>query len=498
MSTPPRDPETGQFVSANSTAEPSMGGLRQAIAMWLGASNQGRNHYETFDWPRDPEADYFYATYRRNPFAKPIVDRPAFTAWRDPPHVVDDDSDEETAFEADMQQANRALDLWSHGERLDRLAGIGRYGLLVFVTSDVSSYDDLAEPLPDDIPGNGLDKVTQMRVFSEVSVGDIDWGTIDDAADGRWGKPIHYHVDFSSEGQQDDEDSDDHRVHHSRTVAAPASRLLDDDFFAPSRLETVINILHDIEKVLGSVAELAYRGADKGLAVNFDPTQVDTSGQSWDELEDELADWHQGLQPLLRTVGADNIQQLGGQIADASNIFEPQLDALSTATGIPKRVFKGDPAGALASAGEDTQAFFGLIQERREEYDTPHIARPITQWLIDAGAVAEPTSDYYGFEWDALRVLSEHEQAELGATRVEWLGPAIAVKEAREQMGLVPQPDWMDDQTANSYLSELNGGAPGGPDAGGALDAALAQNRDRAEAAARTEARIARGEAADD
>ena len=281
MSTPPRDPETGQFVSANSTAEPSTGGLRQAIAMWLGASNQGRNHYETFDWPTEPDPGYFYATYRRNPFAKPIVDRPAFTAWRNPPHVVDDDSDEETAFEADMQQADRALDLWSHAERLDRLAGIGRYGLLVFVTSDVSSYDDLAEPLPDDIPGNGLDKVTQMRVFSEVSVGGIDWGTIDDAADGRWGKPIHYHVDFSSEGQQDDdEDEHEHRVHHSRTVAAPASRLLDDDFFAPSRLETVINILHDIEKVLGSVAELAYRGADKGLAVNFDPTQVETSGQS--------------------------------------------------------------------------------------------------------------------------------------------------------------------------------------------------------------------------
>lgn len=475
----------------------STAGLRQAISAWLGESDyQDRDIYETFDWPRRPTAEQFYALYTRNPFAKPVVDRPAFTSWRDPPEVKDDEEDTETQFEADVQKAARAHDLWSYGERLDRLAGIGRYGLLVFVTADIESPADLAEPVPDTIPGDGVDKITQIKVFSEVSVDDIDWGEIDDASDGRWGKPVRYSVDFSPEAETEQADGEAvYNVHHSRTIATPASRLLDDELFARPRQEIVMNVLLDIEKVMGSIAELAYRGADKGLAVNFDPEKVDTSGQSWDDLESELQDWQHGLQPLLRLVGANNVQQLGGEVADASGIFGPQLSALSSATHIPKRVFEGDPAGALASAEEDTQAYFGYIQERRGEYVTPHIARPILDWLEANGVVSEPSSDYVGIDWPALRVLSEQEKAELAAQQAEWIPQAVTVKEIREAFGREPQPDWMADETANSYLSEVGGGSSG---AGAALDSALAANQRTAEAAARTEARIQRGQTADD
>lgn len=475
----------------------STSGLRQAISAWLGESDyQKRDIYETFDWPRRPDAEQFYALYVRNPFAKPVVDRPAFTSWRDPPLIKDDDVDEETQFEEDVEKVARAHDLWSYGERVDRLAGIGRYGLLVFVTADIESPDDLAEEAPDTIPGDGADKITQIKVFSEVSVDEIDWGTIADAGDGRWGKPVSYTVDFSPEAETEQAAGEaTYKVHHSRAVAVPASRLLDDDQFARPRLEIVMNALKDIEKVMGSIAELAYRGADKGLAVNFDPEKVDTSGQSWDDLEEELQDWQHGLQPLLRLVGANNVQQLGGEVADASGIFGPQLSALSAATNIPKRVFEGDPAGALASAEEDTQAYFGYIQERRKEFVTPHIVRPILDWLEENGVVSESTSDYVGIDWAALRVLSEQEKAELAATKAEWIPQAVTVREIRKAFDMEPQPEWMADEIANSYLSEVGGGQAG---AGAALDSALAANQRQAEAAARTEARIQRGTPADD
>ncbi|AXR80796.1 anti-CBASS protein Acb1 family protein [Natrarchaeobaculum sulfurireducens] len=500
-----RDVDDEAQVTANAAGPNpntvSSSGMRWAIAAYLGASlYDQRDIYDTFDWPRQPDAEWLYATYTRNPFAKPVVDRPAFTSWRDDPAIVDQAEDEQTDFEEDVEKAARVLDLWSYAERLDRLAGIGRYGVMVFVTSDVDSPDDLSTPLEaESLSTSGLDAVNQIKVFSEVSVDNIEWGGIGEASDGRWGKPVSYTIDFSPEAETEEGRTDPtYDVHWTRTVAVPATRLLDDDFFGRPRLEPVINTLRDIEKVLGSIAELAFRGADKGLAISYDPEKIDTTSEDfWDQNDEEMQEWHHGLKHQLETVG--DVQELGGDVADASGIFEPQLAALSSATGIPKRVFEGDPAGALASAEEDTQAYFGMIKERRSEYVTPHLVRPMLEWFVDNAIISPPSEDIdrVDVEWPALRVLSEQEQAELANKRLEFLGPAVVVKEAREMHGLEPQPDWMANEVANSYLNEMQaGGAADGP--GEALEAALTENRKEAAAAARTQSRMLLGAEGDD
>ncbi|OVE83205.1 anti-CBASS protein Acb1 family protein [Natronolimnobius baerhuensis] len=401
--------------------------MRASIAGVLGHSNQNRDIFDTFDWTRRPTAKQFYALYRTHPFAGPIVDRPAFTTWRDEP-IITDKPDEETDFKDDVEKLFRNLDLPSQMERVDRLAGIGRYGLSVFITTDCLDEDGtvdedrLAEPIdPEQFTADGLDNIVQHKLFSEISVDAIEWGNETHAAEGRWGLPVRYSIDFSSEGDTDKSDSDrTWSVHHSRTVAVPASRRLDHDFFAPPRLEGSFNVLRDILKVLGSVAEMAYRGADKGLAVSHNPNDVDvTSEQFWEQHDEEVQEWFQGLKPIFETTG--EVQELGGQIADVSNIFEPQLSALATDTGIPKRVFEGDPAGALASAEEDTQAYFGLIKERRTEYAGPLNARPHIQWFVDNGLITPPSGGWFDIDWETLRVLSEQEQADLEAKRGEAL-----------------------------------------------------------------------------
>ena len=400
--------------------------LRAEIAAHLDDSGwEDRDLYETFDWKKRPTVEHFYALYRTHPFAGPIVDRPAFTTWRDAPKPADGGD----AFEGSVEQLFQALDLPSRFERVDRLAGIGRYGLTVILTTDVLDEDGnvdeqrLAEPIdPGEFRTDGLDNVLQIKQFSEVSVDDIEWGTSDHASEGRWGLPIRYVLDFQSEGDRDVSQSErTWTIHHSRTVAVPAGRRLDHDFFAPPRLEGTFNILRDMLKVLGAVAEMAYRGADKGLAISHDPTTVDvTSEQFWEQHDEEVTEWFQGLKPIFETTG--DITELGGQIADVSNIFDPHLSALATNTGIPKRVFEGDPAGALASAEEDTQAYYGLIGERRTEYAGPLVATPHVQWFVDNDLISSPQGGSFDWEWEPLRVLSETEQAELEQTRLQALG----------------------------------------------------------------------------
>lgn len=476
----------------------SLGGLRGAIAKWLGQSGyQDRDHYDTFDWPKDPSAEQFYALYTRNPFAKPVVDRPAFTSWRDTPELVDDGRDTETQFEQDLARAERQLDLWSYTERLDRLAGIGRFGVLVWITSDVDAPADLATELTD-TGADGLDGISQIKVFSEASVEDVEWGTIEDADAGRWGKPVAYEIDFSPEATADGDDDDTtYKVHHSRTTAAPASRLLDDDFFGRPRLEVAINALRDIEKTMGAVAEMAYRGAEKGIAIEYDPEDLNTNldADLMEKEEEELQDWHHTLQWFFRTSGS--VRELGGNIADVRKLLDPELSALASATGIPKRVFEGDPAGALASAEEDTQAYFGMISERRTEYNTPHYVRPVLGWLVEHGVASPPATDggVFGVDatWPSLRVLSEGEKAERTQLVTEAIGEAITVGEGREMAGLPPNPD-VPGLNADMLLSEVSGGG-GGP--GEALDAALSENRRKAGVSARNEARIQRGQNAE-
>jgi len=517
--TPPRDPETGQFVSSNSgdqttetvtvpTANATDVELRQSIAAHLGQSlYDERQYYDTFDWPSvgGIDAEQYYATYTRNPFAKPVVDRPAFTSWRDDPEIIDEGEDDETDFEEDVVRAAREHDLWSYAERLDRLAGIGRYGVLVFVTSDLDGPDDLeAEFDPSAADGDGLDMINQVKVFSEVSIDDIEWGTIEEAGSGRWGRPVQYTIDFAPEADTDSSKSDRaYEVHWSRTIAAPATRLLDDDFFGRPRLEPVFNTLRDIEKTMGSVAEMAYRGAEKGLALTFDPedVNVDPGGDFMSDMEEEMQEWHHGLQWYFRTVG--DVQELGGDIADVRRIFEPHLSALASATNIPKRVFEGDPAGALASASEDTQAYFGMIEERRTEYCNPHIVRPMLDWLQEYGIVSEPEDDHVGFQWPALRVMSEKEQAELADIRIRAgrLSGAMLVDEVREELGLEPQGGEIGSMPIAEFQAIVAGGGGAGAPAANAVSAvrdAVTEAAETGTAAGRTDARIQRGQEADD
>jgi hypothetical protein len=528
--TPPRDPETGQFQSPDNVvanADDAKGSegqtaanaqqvttaasaIRAQIAALMGHSEwDARDIYETFDWKKRPSVTEYYAMYRSHPFAGPIVDRPAFTTWRDAPTPVDD-PDTETDFEADVAKLFREFDLPSRFERVDRLAGIGRFGLTVFITTDalddngVVDEDRLAEPIePPQFSADGLDNVVQIKQFSEVSVDGISWGTEEHAGEGRWGLPIQYDIDFSPEGDTDGSDSDSvWTIHHSRTVAVPATRRLDHDFFAPPRLESVFNILRDILKVMGSVAEMAYRGADKGLAISHDPEKVDvTSEQFWEQHDEEITEWFQGLKPVFETTG--EVQELGGQIGDVSNIFDPQLSALATDTGIPKRVFEGDPAGALASASEDTQAYFGLIGERRTEYADPLIATSHVMWFVNNGLISSPKNDAFSWEWQPLRVLSETEQAELADLRIRAgrLSGSMTVDEAREELGLDPIGEPFGSMLLAEYQAMVGAGGGGGtPTANvvSALQDAVAEARQDGAVSARTESRIRRGQQADD
>jgi hypothetical protein len=455
-------PETAGQVAMRANAV--IDGLRYSLANELGDSgHEARDWYDTFGWPKrgnnaDWDADNYYALYLRNAYAYAVVAQKPKTTWKHEPEIrdrADQDEDtqrEPTEFERSITKLDREHDLWHYCHRVDRMAGIGRHGLLVIDYADTNGPEDFEDEFTGVENANGLDMVNGYRVYPESMIDDIDWGK---PGSDRWGKPVEYQIDLGDDadaGTQDEEDTT-LRVHHSRVVDVPARVLDDDETRARPRQEPVLNNILDIEKALGSTAELSYRAADYGLNVNLDPEKVDTSGDALDMMEEDLQDWYHGLQPFLRTTGAE-VNRLGGEVKDPTGIVDNNVRAIATQTGIPQRVLEGASLGELASAEKDDEQYLGMIGERQRQYAEPYIARTIIDHHLEDDVLPDFEGDWYDIIWPDLSEMSEQEAAEVMATRsdvvrnLQTAVPGLSGERAEEFVESGEFPD-SEGQTAN-------------------------------------------------
>jgi hypothetical protein len=400
-------PTNGDAPTANDDFDQS---LRVAIARQLGESGfQDRSRYDAFGWEKDPDEEEYAALYLRNPFAAGIIDKPAQLAWRNAPTVTDSDDDtEDTAFTESVQKLARNHNAWTYATRVHRIAGVGEFALLFVDFDDVG--DDMSaladEP---DLSNPSLDDIRGFRVVPQFAVDEIDYG---DFGSERWGEPEHYHVDWTEDLDDDTEDTTGGaRIHHSRVVEVPSKPPTMGEFSSRPRMEPLLNPLYDIEKAMGSAAEVAYRGADKGLHINFDPSEVDPNAVTGDSgLKNNISEWYHGLQPTLNTVGGE-VNDLGGEIPDPSPVLDSELTAISAATGFSKQFIEGAAAGEIASSETNLREDLGEVAERQEQYVTPYIVRRLIQTLVDAGILPTPRDGDYRVTWPDLFQMSAEETA---------------------------------------------------------------------------------------
>lgn len=454
--------------------------LRLSIAAALGESGiDGRDRYDVFGWEDDPSEEEYAGLYLRNAYARAVVDKPATTAWRRGVDVVDrgGDTGEPTPFERDVDRLDRQHNLWSYGERVDRLAGIGEFGLLFVDFADTDDRSGLREPV-EFRASPGLDAVRGFRVFPQLQVDDINYG---DFGSERWGEPERFTIDL---GEDFDDNVDEGTVgsitvHHSRVVQVPATQLLDDENKSRPRIEPVLNQIYDIEKTLGAVAESAYRGADYGLHINADPEKVDPSTIADDQdLRDQLDRYENGLERYLRTAGVE-IDRLGGDVQDPAGIVDAELSAISAQTGIPKRILEGNAAGELSSAEQDARQWFGRVRERQRQYLAPHIVRAVIDLLLDHGILSPPAGDGFDVEWPTLFEETPEEEAAVRETRagvIASLSQAGVVLGREDAVEFVEQGEFPDrdspavpepasrDESREQFDASFFGGGDGDPE----------------------------------
>lgn len=376
---------------------------RAGLAARLGKQFDGdRDLYDILGYKSDPDYKDFYAKYDRQDVASRIVDAPTQATWRHAPIVYEENSKEPTtAFEIAWNKIVRRLKVFHYLERLDRLSGIGRYGILLIGVSGRRGYN-LEAPLVGGLRDQS--EIAYLQVYTEGSATISEFSS--DRRSPDFGKPAIYTVDLSG-NIIGDVAYGTMRVHSSRVIHV-AEGVEEDEVYGRPRLRPVFNLLDDLEKVVGGSAEMFWQGAYRGLHININPDfqQGDLSDDSLTALQDEIDEYIHGLRRFIRTQGVD-INTLKAQIADPSGVFDVLMNLISGASKIPKRILIGSERGELASS-QDEINWNARIKERQEQYAEPNILRAFIDKLIALGALPEPKADYKViwpslFEMDDLR-----------------------------------------------------------------------------------------------
>ena len=380
---------------------------RALLASYLGfqAYNGARNVYQALGYPTNLTFKDYMARYVRQDIAKAIIDRPVKATWQGPLELLEANTPEETVFERSWRDLNRKLGLKTRLARLDRLTGLGHYGILLLGFSDTKEREDFKNPV------NGNKSLVYVHPYSEGSASIKSY--VDKTDDPRYGLPEYYDIEISDVKSNNGSTL---IVHHSRIIHVTDNSLESDVMGTPT-LEAVFNRLMDIEKIVGGDAEMFWRGARPGYHGKLNP-EYQLTKETEDDLKEQIDEYEHDLRRFLINEGID-LEALAQQVADPANHLDAQLKMISSETGIPLRILTGSERGELASS-EDRSEWLSFVQTRREEYAEPCIMRPLVDRLIEYGILPKPRKDY-NVKWADLFAQSEKARVEIGKSRANAL-----------------------------------------------------------------------------
>ncbi|KKM71624.1 hypothetical protein LCGC14_1428760 [marine sediment metagenome] len=386
--------------------------LSRARLSWrLGESYSGkRNIYEALGYPPDRELDFtwYWNRYQRQDMASAVIDRPVDKTWDGKLGLVEVGNKltkSESVLGIAWQELSATLKIKKYLSRIDKLAGIGRYGLLLFGFNDIKKSEDFINPVGE----NQKLKLLYIKPIDEGSVKIEEWES--NTSNERYGQPKVYSIMIGIGGNEETGSSQSIQVHHSRILHITSGSLVSDVYGKP-RMKPIANRLLDLEKLLGGDAEMFWRGARPGYsAISKDDYEMSESDR--EDLYKELDMYEHDLRRVITGQGFE-MKALATQISDPEGHITVQVQAISAQTGIPIRVLLGSEKGELSS-DQDKVQWLSLIKTRMEEYAEPEILRPFIDKCMKHGIL--PKVDKYIVLWEDLFSPSEKEKVDIGKAR---------------------------------------------------------------------------------
>jgi uncharacterized protein len=377
--------------------------FRRAMSLALMQYEGDRDLYNVLGYIENPTYKNFYQQYKRNSIATAIINKPVSGTWRGDFYIHTPEDLETDPLKEAWLQLEDSLSIKDKFRRVDTLASLGQYAVLLLGLSDVENEQGFAEPVQ---KGANL-KLLYISPYSEE---DAIMDTLEtDATSKRFGLPKYYTIKTKAGKSL--------KVHHTRVIHVVHYNLEDDIYGIPT-LEKVFNRLQDIEKIAGGDAEAYFRNARPGFGGKAD------DGYSLDddvkkELENDIKEYEMNLRRFILTEGLD-IKSLSQPIANPKENMDVQLSLIAAAADIPKRILTGSERGELASS-QDRDAWHETLQGRREEIVEVSIVRPFALRLFEYSLLPHH-KDWVVF-WQPFYAGNEKDKAEVGRIR------ATAIKE---------------------------------------------------------------------
>lgn len=357
--------------------------------------------------------------YARNPIAAAVVNRPVKDTWISWPRVYESD-EKETVFEKAWEAAVDRLLVWARLARLDKIASLGEYAIVVIGSTNGGA--NFAEA-----PGHGGELAYLTLVDQEHAT---IKATDTDRASPRYGKPTLYSITLTSYngGVTSSETYD---VHWERVVHIVEGALTDDLHGVP-RLQSVFNRLLTLEMVAGAGGEGYFRSAYPGISLKS-TTDGRLSAEDVEQLQQRLASFANNLDRYILLEGMD-LNQLLPQVTSPLQYDDVLIRHIAAASDIPQRILLGSERGQLAS-DQDERAWASTIETRRTQYVIPQIIRPLIDRLISLEVLPTPKNGYH-VDWKPFGQMSPAEQAEVGLQQTNALGTYLSVPGAEDVVPL--------------------------------------------------------------
>jgi hypothetical protein len=381
-------------------------GRRSFLRRMSDMVNLKRNLYDVLGYPYIIRTGYYAERYARQDIAHRIINAYPDAIWGSDITVQDDGKTQELSeFELSFERLATRLNLFQTLNRLDKLAGLGRYAVLLMGIRDGLPLSEPADTVSDE------SDLLYIMPFSELNARIHRCETYHHSV--NYGKPLLYSLKMMTpEGQ-----SNDILVHHTRVLHI-AEGALDNDVFGVPRLEPVYNRLLDLEKVVGGSAEIFWLNGRGGLSLNADK-DVEIGDPKL--LEKNVDDYINSLVRFIKTRGVQ-VKPLNLSVHSPDKHVSVILDLISGATGIPKRILVGSERGELAST-QDSTNWMSRVKERCANYCEPLILRPFIQKLIALSVLPSPTK--YSLFWGDSDTISELDKATIAHKKAQALATYV-------------------------------------------------------------------------
>ena len=379
-----------------------------------------RDVYEALGYPLTLSYEDYASRYSRQDIARAIINRPVQFTWKGPVTITELGDGTEKVLEKAWAKLERRLKLKSKFVRLDKLASIGSYGVLLLGFNDVKKQDDWGNPV-----SAKNNKLNYVKPLGEGNAKIASY--VKRSSDPRFGMVGSYDITLTNPGG---ESTTTFGAHYSRVLHV-VPELLESEIEGAPALKSVWNRLMDLEKLVGGSAEMFWRGARPGYQAIMDPDY--TMGATMEAaLEGQIDEYEKNLRRMIVNQGVE-FKALESQVSNPKEHVEIQIDMISSITGIPKRVLMGSERGELSSA-QDATGWLNVIQTRREEHAEINIIRPFVDMCIDYGILPSPTTEDYQIVWLDLFASSDKDKAEVGRIRATALREYVSNPLAAEIM----------------------------------------------------------------